>query len=429
MEKITIHHTVKKESEGTYYTVGFDVPAGVEKVTVSYRYNRLPAVQAMPGKNKRFMNVIDLGLEDGNGRFLGWSGGARTTVSVGEFDATNGYLTTPIVPGTWRILVGAYKVEPGGVDVDYEITFTEKKPRWFFGDLHMHSNASDGQYWIAELAAIAHKKGLDFIAVSDHNNYAENLHLPHVSGLTMIPAVEWTHYLGHMNFFGPKVPFTNSFIANSPEGMRAIVDDARNNGAVISVNHPKCDFVPYLWDDDTVFDMMEVWNGPMRPANLRAIAWWTDLLKASRKIPAVGGSDFHKKIWFTRMGNPVTAVFANSQSAEDLVDAISKGHSYVTDGLNGVRLDFQCAGKSFGETVALNDDRAELTFRAENTSPGMRLKLVTNEGTAAVFSRRENRAISGRFVIEKPGFAYLLVTKKILFWELVCAISNPIYFE
>lgn len=66
----------------------------------------------------------------------------------------------------------------------------------------MHSTASDGRKDVYTLAKKAQKTGLDFIAVSDHNNYSENFSLPKISGLTFIPAVEWTHYKGHMNFFG-----------------------------------------------------------------------------------------------------------------------------------------------------------------------------------------------------------------------------------
>lgn len=60
-----------------------------------------------------------------------------------------------------------------------------------------------------------------------------------------------------MNFFGAKAPFENSFIANTPEEMEKIINDARSLGAVISVNHPKCPFCPYKWSSMN-FDMIEV---------------------------------------------------------------------------------------------------------------------------------------------------------------------------
>ena len=425
MDGLKISHKVNKEAQGNYYPIDFPVPSGVEKVTVSYTYKRLASGA---GRTESSTNIIDLGLEDAGGRFLGWSGSARRSVCVGEFESTNGYLTTEIVPGNWKIIVGAYKIESRGVTVHYAIEFTPKSARWFFGDLHLHSDASDGQHGIGKLAFMAKKKGLDFIAVSNHNNYAENLCLPHFPGLTLIPAVEWTHYLGHMNFFGLEVPFRNSFIANSKEQMLQLVNDAKEDGAIVSVNHPKCNFCPYLWNEDTCFDMIEVWNGPMRQVNTRAIRWWTQLMAGGRKIPIVGGSDFHRDFRYWRMGIPVTAVFAKSQSAEDILDAVSKGRGYITSSVNGVKLELQCLGKSFGDTVALGEG-AQLEFRAHNTSLGMKLKLVTGGGTTLLTYDRHGRSLSGSIAIARRGFAYIMVTQKVFGRENICAISNPIYFE
>ena len=115
---------------------------------------------------------------------------------------------------------------------------------------------------------------------------------------------------------------------------------------------PEVQFLPYLWEDEACFDMIEVWNGPMRPVNLRGIAWWTNMLKSGRKIAAVGGSDFHHDRRPVRLAHPVTAVYSASRSAADIVDAALHGRSYIMNGRNGVRLSLTCGEKSFGDTVA-----------------------------------------------------------------------------
>ena len=189
-------------------------------------------------------SIIDLGLEDGQGEFLGWSGSSRSSVTVGEFSATPGYLMEPVMPGTWHILVRAYHVRPEGVPVRYEISFEPEGPAWLFGDLHLHSDASDGQHDIQTLAKMAKGKGLDFLAITNHNNYSENFSLPHVPGLTLIPGVEWTHYRGHMNFLGISKPFAGSFVANDLAGMRAVTRQARERGALVCVNHESLTYRP-----------------------------------------------------------------------------------------------------------------------------------------------------------------------------------------
>ena len=422
MKKQTIRHLVKKSAEGRYYSIEFDVPEGVSSITVEYRYPRI-ARGGVPN-----LNIVDLGLEDERGRFLGWSGSARKRVTVGEYDATPGYNMTPVRPGKWKILIGAYRIQPGGVPVIYTITFEEKRAQWLFGDLHVHSDASDGEYDIPTLAKMAKRQGLDFLSVTNHNNYAANLSLPQIPGLTLIPGVEWTHYKGHMNFYGVAQPFSNSFLANSESEMQCIIQQARQAGALISVNHPKCNLCPYLWQDDRCFDMMEIWNGPMRRVNINGIAWWTSLLSEGRKIPAVGGSDFHRSGQTVRLGHPVTAVYSSSRSAADILDAILHGHSYITSGINGVRLSLQCEGRSFGDSVSENGTHTVL-FSAEKMPRGSRLELICDKGKLAYAAAR-NGCAKGRADVKGVRFVYLLASLSMTpFGRYPLAVSNPIYFD
>ena len=421
MDEKVIRHHIPKEKEGTYYALPFEVPSGAESVTVSYEY---PAKGRGAMKDLKPSNTVDLGLCNEKGEFLGWSGSARQSVFVGRHASTPGYLRCEINPGTWQILVGAYHIEEGGVDVTYHISFTEPaaftepEPRWYFGDLHMHSTASDGVFSRWELGAQAKKAGLDFIAVADHNNYAENLRLPFVPGVTFLPAVEWTHYKGHMNFFGVEAPFENSFIANTAAEMRAVVDHARSLGAAVSVNHPKCPICPYLWEDDTAFDMMEIWNGPFTPRNAKAVKWWRSLLCKGRRIPIVGGSDFHKPGMLVKFGRPVTAVFADSPTAPDLLKAIRAGHAYVAESAKGPRLELTY-GNAFMGDEAVYDPDIPVTVKTD----AARVTFVTDREEKTV------RPVNGaaRFSAQNARFVYAKTEAALIPGRLL-AISNPVYF-
>lgn len=393
------------------------MPENVEKIKVSYSYFR-PTKGLL--SDLKPTNTVDIGLNDCDGNFLGWSGSAHSEIFVGEYSSTPGYLTLPIKSGKWQIIIGAYKIVPEGVDVEYVIDFDFKGEKLLFGDLHIHSTASDGKLTAYEIAALAKKKGLDFIALANHNNYAENYHLPFVDDLTFIPATEWTHYKGHMNFFGVKAPFDNSFVANTKEEMLSLIDSVRKKGAIVSVNHPKCNFCPYLWEDENAFDMMEIWNGPMRGTNTRGIKWWTELLKKGRQIPAVGGSDFHKLRHFARLGNPVTGVYAPSRSAEDILTAISQGNCFVADKKDGVRINLKYADTKMGGTAKLtHEDKLIVQTNAKQ------ITLVTQRG-------EENIPVTnGRIekTIENTNFVYAIAyigTGKL---KKIVAVSNPIYFK
>jgi len=135
MKNHVIDHHIPKSAEGTYYTIPFRATWGLERISVTYSYERGHAG-----------NVVDLGLMDGKKNFLGWSGSDKTTVFVGPNSATPGYLMTDIAAGDWQIIIGAYKIPDEGLPVRYEISYTQECPRWLTGDLHIHSNASDGQH-------------------------------------------------------------------------------------------------------------------------------------------------------------------------------------------------------------------------------------------------------------------------------------------
>lgn len=415
MEKLVIDHLVEKSREGSYYSLPFSVPTGVRSLNVGYRY-------------PRGQSIIDLGLEDGQGEFLGWSGSSRASVTVGQFDATPGYLMEKVSPGTWHILVGAYHVPAGGVTVRYEISFEPEAPSWLLGDLHLHSDASDGQHDIPTLAKRAKKKGLDFLAVTNHNNYSENFSLPHIPGLTLIPGVEWTHYRGHMNFLGIQKPFSGSFVANDLAGMQAITRQARERGALVCVNHPKCNLCPYLWQDDQSFQLVEVWNGPMRQVNREGIAWWTELLRQGRRIPAVGGSDYHRDHSPVRLGNPVTAVYAASPAPADILEAVAQGRSYITDRVRGVGLEMTCGDATFGDLIADGGASHNLTVAARRMPMGAVLQLVGSGGELARL-RPKGSSLRQTVEVSDTAFVYLLAGYPLKdggLWPL--AVSNPIYF-
>ena len=420
MKRIEIRHRVEKQREGTYYAIPFSVPEGIVKLTVSYRYDKI--TQGLTGHRKT-ANIIDLGLQDAAGRFLGWSGSAKESVSVGEYSSEKGYFSEPIQPGLWQILIGAYKINGLYTDVVYTIELEERQSRFYFGDLHVHSEASDGKYSAWQLAQKAMEAGLDFLALADHNNYSENFHLPSISDFTFIPAVEWTHYKGHMNLFGARAPFDNGFIANTAEQMRQLLSRAKELGAYVSVNHPKCSVCPYLWQDDTAFDWMEIWNGPMRPANWKALAWWTELLSGDRKIPIVAGSDYHKGNFPVQLGHPLTAVYSDSPAAEALLEALAKGHSYITSGVKGAKLQLSYGEQMMGDTISVARS-AELLVCAQ-VPKGQLLQMVTARGVRTLDLQNGRATVT---VSKKEKFAYLKAVLPIGGGNLFTAVSNPIYF-
>lgn len=385
--KTVFKHLVTKDKEGTYYKIPFDMPADMDTVYISYAYDE---------------GTIDLGIYDSE-RFLGWSGSNKKTVSIGARSEL-GYLQTKLHKGTYYIAVGAYKIpNDNGIEVTYEIDYRPKEERWLSGDLHMHTNASDGEYDAYTLAKKAQKLGLDFISITNHNNYNENFYLPNIPGLTIIPGVEWTHYKSHMNFYGVKAPFTD-FAINTEEEMQDLIQEVKDKGAIVSVNHPQEKSCGFLWKTHN-YDLLEVWNGPMRPANVRSLKMWHDMLVSGKRIPIIGGSDFHRSKHPVRLGNPITRVYAKSNTYEDIIEAILAGKCYVTSSMNG-------------PSIEMKHENNHLEVTVENAK-NCTVQLITQDGVIAKFKHRKTLPVSAHW-----KFAYVVVRG---LW--IKAISNPIYFD
>ena len=148
--------------------------------------------------------------------------------------------------------------------------------------------------------------------------------------------MEWTHYRGHANFLGLEKPYDEPFFTNSDEEMQARFQSAHDRGALIVINHPQDESCGFQFDlTQLPFDAIEIWNGPMRESNLRAVGFWHQMLAAGRKIPAVGGSDFHRENLFQILGGPCMGVYAGSEGPDDILAALRAGHSFITFAPNG----------------------------------------------------------------------------------------------
>ena len=171
--------------------------------------------------------------------------------------------------------------------------------------------------------------------------------------------------------------------------------------------------------------MVEVWNGPMRGTNRRGIAWWTELLRAGRRLPIVGGSDFHKKTPYIRLGNPVTAVYTPTPRAEDIVMSLAAGHAFVSCGRNGPRLYMEYGSARMGDT-AVRQPQTELKIEATRLR-GARVILVTDKGETPL-QRQSAQSLRCTVPVRDETFMYLKVQRGLGAKARVLAVGNPVYF-
>jgi hypothetical protein len=328
--------------------------------------------------------------------------------------------------------VGTYKVAPAGVTVTYEITFTFKEIRLLKGDLHTHTIASDGVHSVEELAWKAKRAGLDFVAVTDHNQMVSADALPRLEGVTLIPGVEWTHYKGHANFLGVDKPFDGCFATNTPQETQAIFQSAHERGAFITINHPFEECCVFEYDLNTLpFDCLEIWNGPMRESNLKAVGLWQSMLTAGKKVPVCAGSDYHKDTPFIFLGGPTTCVYTLSNGASDILQALRQGHAYLTFAPDAPSLKM-----SAGENTIMGDSiiwskQSEMAIEVDALLAGDVVRIITAQDSQPIWKAEQNGRFAMVFPIERPGFVRVEILRAFLpgLPVLPALISNPIYFD
>lgn len=429
---------IDHDREGSYFTVPFDKPGDidVERLTIKYRYSRYDSdtTETAGGSftGRAEINIIDIGLIGPDGQQVGTSGSDKSEFSISETFATPGYRPTRIVPGEWQILLGAYKVHAEGVKVEFQIDFMGKRARWLKGDLHTHTLASDGVLTADELGRHAIRHGLDFVAITDHNQMVAANELPQISGFTFIPGIEWTHYQGHANFLGVDRPFDGSFATNTFVEARDLFEMAHERGALITINHPYeacCEFKFNI--NQLPFDCLEIWNGPMRESNLKAVGLWHSLLAAGKKVPICGGSDYHRDTPFIFVGGPTTCVFAESAGASDILNALRLGHAYIVFAPDGPSLEMKAGLESMmGDSVAWQEiNRFQISLNG--LQAGDVVRVVTAAGSETLLQAPLRGEFETIYEMKAPGFARVEVLRAFLpgLPLLPALISNPIYFD
>jgi len=180
-------------------------------------------------------------------------------------------------------------------------------------DLHVHTVGSyDGHTRREDLPQIIRNKGLDGVAVTEHDNFDP----PKSSDALILPAVEISSREGHIIALGlhelipPRLP--------ADETIQRIHDQ----GGIAIIPHPY----------DPVCECVKIARLKVRPdavetVNADALSFYVSNWLARKdarkfKLPEVGGSDSHIP---QSIGDAYTVVEANSRDLKGILDAIKMG--------------------------------------------------------------------------------------------------------
>ncbi|WP_416825318.1 CehA/McbA family metallohydrolase [Ectobacillus polymachus] len=434
-------------------------------------------------------NLLTISIDDPDGfRGAAHRSAGLQNIVIGEKEATAGFWKGSIQAGLWSVTVSAHAIltemctyeliiEGTGQfadnfdrdriwrnydglenikanDIEYQPQYMGNAPtRWVAAELHSHTNHSDGIQSLEELASIAKQRGLEVVAVTDHNTTSplqEKEQVEQETGIRIINGLEWTTFFGHVLTLGYKSPQYSEWRKVGPTDIHRGIREIKALGALVGIAHPfrkgnpfctGCYF-EYMITNLQDFDYIEVWNSDspsLKRYNQRAFQLWTNLLNKGYHLPAVSGRDWHHNIG----DNPLVAtthILVKEESTQEafeqeMLDAIKQGRlsiSYggpfiLTANVRGLQV-------QIGDCVKVEEEA--VTFEVSFPDPSLwhsaidteslRLQLESNLGTLYSKAMRNER-----FSVEGSGLKWARAE----LWglidgqELLVAFTNAIYFE
>ena len=444
-----------------YREVGFEVPAGVTRLTLEFD------AQAK----------LNLAVRAPD-RLRGWSGEVKPRVTIGEFDASPGYLPGPLVAGRWSLMVGAVR-KPGDPPVAFEAKIwfehggdvfsgfsaapVRTGPGWYRGDLHMHSGHSDGECKsmrgadvpcpVFPTLAAARAAGLDFISLTDHNTTSQTEVLreltPYFDDLLVIPGQEVSMFRGHANVFGPTKTLDFNVGGTRGPGFIHLLDEVEHTHGVISINHPGADCCRWRMEDVDYarVNALEVINGGNlddtgSPEGRSSFPLWERLLNEGYRIAGISGSDNHEA--FQRIdvdrqgvGRPTVVVYASELSQPAILNAIRSGHAFIDVwGVPDRRLEVEAAA---GQSHAMMGDTLQVArgtpvsfaVRVRGAPEGARVSVAGN--AARLLAHADINLPSGEsrrsFQLKSDGLGHWIRFDVRDANGVLLLVGNPIYLR
>ncbi|MGE0455238.1 MAG: CehA/McbA family metallohydrolase [Vicinamibacteria bacterium] len=434
-ELLGVTGELRRADGKSYRAHPFRVPAGVGRLRIEFRYDR-------GGEDPH--SLVTLQLFDPAGfRGAGHRFAPVQTIELGPGGATPGFVPGSIPEGGWIAELDLHGViePPGGGAGRYELRVqadasspallhapsgeapaaspaasaaassagpdvvsspapkaTGRGPRrWLRGELHLHSDHSDGRWDAALMARHARGRGLDFLFLTDHNTTTgvealrEAIARELGGEVPVHPGIELTTYNGHALALGLD-GWVDWRTGHRGRSMSDVARDVRAAGAYLVIAHPDAppddvctgcrwthaDFEPPLADAVEVWGGL--WDGP-EERNPGCVALWHRWLDLGLRMTATGATDAHRpEDWQGAV--PLTWVEAEDASLPSILAALRAGRSFVSSGpelrLGALGADGRRHG--IGDTASGTGVRLRAECRGAEQSE---LRLTAGGGTLA----------------------------------------------
>lgn len=460
--ELNITGTVQPDDQYTYRLEPFEIPDNIGALHVEFDYT-----------GKQSFAEIEIGLFDQDG-FRGTSRFSKESFYVSKYRTTPSYFAGPVAAGEWAISLGFPTVQ---AESEYNIniqmipkthpdyygpltdSFSEDS-KWYRGDFHTHTGHSDAFGCIDtngrrspcqayQVAEAAHRNGLDFVSIADHNTVSHHQDMmvvqPTFPDLLLMRGQEVTTFFGHANVFGTSIPI-DFRIGFEDRDVHHIQQQSDSLGTIFSINHPgretgaSCTGCGWSADSTNyeLVDAIEIVNSTNVENDIAGIPFWHNLLNQGYQITAIGGSDDHSGgFGSAQPGTPTTMVWADGLSEQSILQGVKSGKVYLkTARSNDPDITFyaESDGRKWemGSTIPVSGiSTSSITFSLlTELQDGLSAEWILNGETVA--SKKSERKTEG----DQIEFIYTMDTLEKGWLRLnlrkdgaITTITNPIYFN
>ena len=307
---------------------------------------------------------------------------------------------------------------------------------WFKGNLHTHTNKSDGDSSPEIVVDWYSNNKYDFLVLSDHNHLT--ILESDQTKLLLIPGEEITlnlPYTIHINAIGIKKVIEPTLRSTKVKTLQANIDNIISAGGLAEINHPN--FRWALNEKDLVqvrgAHFIEVFNGNYNTHNYggggkkSVEEMWDEMLSKKIKIWGVAVDDSHhfKEEFAPHRHNPGRGwveVFAKNLSEKNILDSMRNGNFYFS---NGIKF----------KNIKLNKEKIEIKISGDYFNKGLSNSLITDSKYTTQLISNDGEIIdevygkSVKFNLVKEIKKYTYFRTKTISSTGAAGWTQPIFFN
>ncbi len=367
--------------------------------------------------------------------------------------------------GKHTVVVFVSDIKGNETTKTWSFTIGEVDYKFRFGQLHSHTNVSDGTGTPDDAYTWARDKGkADFFAVTDHSNWFDNeLDNENITDISESTSEKWkllhnradyyyepgeyvalagyemtwsgsTGGWGHINTFNtPWFASRNNKAMDLPAYYEKI---AQWPESINQLNHPGktfgdfADFGFYSEETDNVVQLIEVGNGegPIRGSGyFPSYEYYTRALDKGWHLAPSNNQDNHKGNWITS-NEARTVILSDELTRESIYDGIRDMRVYATENRN-LEIMYKINGQLMGSKLS-SPDKLNVSININEPDADdpeqkiTKVELISNGGIVSASKEFDDYNVDWNFELE-PMYDYYYV--KVVQANGDISVTSPIW--